>query len=228
MVVKGKGGYKPPPVQTTHYEYTDTRQPHSAAPRIREFRSLKQLPRAEEALQMLRRIGGVVKPLMVKHSWELPLLGEFLPKQDNLLGINYNGGQKIYLRLRYNHTKDVFIDEESVVHTMLHELTHNVRGPHDETFFKFLEKLTEEYYELKRNGFTDFEAFTGQAFKLGGSSRNQPTHPGAAREAAAAQAERRRRYLELGQGGGRLGGSSRSTNGKAPSELAAEVSRART
>ncbi len=34
------------------------------------------------------------------------------------------------------------------------QLTHNVHGPHDASFYKLLEKLEEEYYELKRKGYS--------------------------------------------------------------------------
>jgi hypothetical protein len=35
-----------------------------------------------------------------------------------------------------------------------HQLTHNVYGPHDAKFYKLLGELEEEYYELKRKGYS--------------------------------------------------------------------------
>lgn len=43
-------------------------------------------------------------------------------------------GHKICLRLRYPNDKSLFLPVEQVVDTMLHELSHNVFGPHDEKF----------------------------------------------------------------------------------------------
>ncbi len=222
MVIQGRG--KPPGAQepeTTFYDHVDHSKPTEHPPRIREYRALKRMPLAAEALAMLRRIGAIVKPLMIKHNWELPLLVEFLPKQDNLLGTNLGAGKKISLRLRWNHAQDALLDEDSVVQTMLHELTHNVRGPHDQVFFDFLEKLTEEYWELKRKGFVDFRAFAGQAHRLGGSAGSVALTPKQLRERAAKEAEKRGAYSALNSGPQRLGGAPPR---KTPQELAAEVS----
>lgn len=68
--------------------------------------------------------------------------------------MNYNRGAKILLRLRPNHAPDTFLDLEQIVGTMLHELTHNVFGPHDAKFYELLGKLEGEYDELRRKGFT--------------------------------------------------------------------------
>jgi len=35
-----------------------------------------------------------------------------------------------------------------------YQLTHNVYGPHDAKFYKLLGELEEEYYELKRKGYS--------------------------------------------------------------------------
>lgn len=51
--------------------------------RIAEYRVLKGLPRADVALERLRNIGAIVKPIMVRHGWQLPLLVEFSGFQKN-------------------------------------------------------------------------------------------------------------------------------------------------
>lgn len=48
---------------------------------------LASLPRANEALEMLRRIASMVKPLMRARSWKVRELGEFWPDDKSLLGI---------------------------------------------------------------------------------------------------------------------------------------------
>jgi hypothetical protein len=58
-----------------------------------------------------------------------------LQTQTNLLGLNVGGGgghtREVKVRLRPARDPESFLPYESVLHTMLHELVHNVRGPHD-------------------------------------------------------------------------------------------------
>ncbi|MCO5549631.1 hypothetical protein L7F22_003104 [Adiantum nelumboides] len=136
---------------------------------IVEYRALKKLQNSAEALNILRRIGASVRPIMIKHGWKLPLLVEMYPKQDNLLGLNVNRGKKIALRLRRPYNDLEFIDEESIIETMLHELAHNLRGPHDEIFFQHLETLTQEFYDLRANKSLPGLGFMSAGQKLGGS-----------------------------------------------------------
>lgn len=47
-------------------------------------------------------------------------------------GMNVNRGKKILIRLRPANDEGSFYDiEEMLIGTMLHELTHNVHGPHE-------------------------------------------------------------------------------------------------
>jgi len=108
---------------------------------VKSFTHLKDRPKADRALPMLQRVASLVKPIMRKHGWVLPVLAEFFPEEHNLVGLNINGGQKILLRLRPAYAPDTFYDVEDVVLVMLHELTHNVHGPHDEKFYKYLSGL---------------------------------------------------------------------------------------
>lgn len=43
-------------------------------------------PDPARALTMLERIASLVKPIMRKHAWTLPVLAEFFPNNPNLLG----------------------------------------------------------------------------------------------------------------------------------------------
>lgn len=97
----------------------------------------------------------------------LPLLVEIYPKSENLLGFNVNQGRKIALRLRRAHDKNSFIDQHSLVETMLHELSHNVRGPHDDVFFAQLEELVQEWNVLRRHGRLPGQGFTRPGRPLG-------------------------------------------------------------
>ncbi|PWN46945.1 WLM-domain-containing protein [Violaceomyces palustris] len=184
--------------------------------RISEYRALKR-PGSEEALELLIKVGRLVKPIMIKYGFYLPLLAEFFPKQENLLGININRGQKICLRLRWSHSpEEVMMDEEQVVMVMLHELTHNIISPHDQRFYELLDRMTEEYRESKRcGGRLKGQGFLTPGFKLGssGSGRggllsNRPSSSSSssfssssARRKAVEMAEERRRGEKVRGGG---------------------------
>ncbi|TBU49292.1 WLM domain-containing protein [Dichomitus squalens] len=191
---------------------------------VQSFTHLNDKPNADQALDLLQRIASLVKPIMRKHAWVLPVLSEFFPEDPNLLGQDINGGEKILVRLRPPHAPDSFLPEDSVVGTMLHELTHNVHGPHDAAFYKFLAGLEDEYDALRRSGWSG-EGFHAAGRRVGANvSHNLPPHLARAR---AAQAAEKRRQLSVVLGsGGRLGGGPRRPN-KSPRELAAEAAERR-
>ncbi|KII93965.1 hypothetical protein PLICRDRAFT_411312 [Plicaturopsis crispa FD-325 SS-3] len=192
---------------------------------VKSFTHLKDRPKADQALAMLQRIASLVKPIMRKHSWVLPVLSEFFPDDPNLLGLNVNGGQKILVRLRPSWAPDTFYDEEDVMGTMLHELTHNVHGPHDQTFYKFLEGLQDEYDALKRSGYSG-EGFHSKGHRVGMNvSHDLPPH--LARAKALEAAEKRRATASVLSGGGRLGGRAPGGKGMTPRELAAQAAERR-
>jgi hypothetical protein len=164
-----------------------------------------------------------------------------LSSHQTILILDVNGGEKILLRLRPAWTPDTFLEEDGVVRTMLHEvkslplfirqstdyglpyqLTHNVHGPHDEKFYKFLAGLEDEYDALQRSGYAG-EGFFSPGQRLGvGVSHDLPPH--LARVRALEAAERRRKTEALTQGGGKLGGRSSALEKLNPRELAARVS----
>ncbi len=150
-------------------------------------------------------------------------------------------GAKILVRLRYAGSPDAFLPQEDVVGTMLHEvrlvdpliplrmvnssiskLTHNVHGPHDDQFYKFLSGLQEEYDNLRRSGYAG-EGFFSAGRRLGENiSHNVPQH--VARQKALEAAEKRRNISRILNGTGqRLGGLGRNT-GLSPGQMAARVS----
>ena len=156
-------------------------------------------------------------------------------------------GQQILVRLRPHFDPDAFLPEDDVLYTMLHEvskrplpppsllvsprilspqLTHNVHGPHDDSFYKYLAGLESEYEDLKRSGYSG-EGFHSPGIRLGvGASHNLPPH--LARLKALEAAEKRRRAGDSG-GGRRLGGRQAGTLGGGsrqltPRELALRVS----
>jgi len=191
---------------------------------VQSFTHLKDMKNADRALEMLQRVASLVKPIMRKKAWVLPVLAEFFPDNPALLGLNVNMGQKILVRLRPAHSPDSFLPEEDVVGTMLHELTHNVHGPHDDKFYKYLSGLQEEYDALQRSGYAG-EGFFSDGKRLGGNvSHNIPPH--LARLKAIEAAEKRMQTARVLGSGGRLGGPGR-TLGLTPRELAARAAEQR-
>lgn len=79
-------------------------------------------------------------------------------------GLNVNGRRgttkEIRIRLRYHHSPSSFYPYEDILGTMLHEITHNVQGPHDAKFYSILDELTKECEEFMAKGVTG----TGSGF----------------------------------------------------------------
>ena len=63
------------------------------------------------------------------------------PRNPRLLGLNVGAGVEVKLRLRRAGRDHDFIPYEEVLDTMLHELCHNQRGPHDAQFYKLWDEL---------------------------------------------------------------------------------------
>jgi hypothetical protein len=53
---------------------------------VLSFTHLKDKPQATNAQRQLQRIASLVKPIMRKHHWKLPVLSEFFPDDPRLLG----------------------------------------------------------------------------------------------------------------------------------------------
>ncbi|GAA5927428.1 uncharacterized protein JCM15063_005896 [Sporobolomyces koalae] len=178
---------------------------------VDEMTVLKSQPDSDKALQLLKTIHTRVKPIMVAHGWNLPILSEFFPTNPNLLGINVNRGQKICLRLRPQEDPYSFLPlENSLIGTMLHELTHNVRGPHDEIFDQTLDKLWNEYDSFHLKGYTSSFAGTGQRVGVGTDPMSE-SGLRSAREKALKRIEDQDRIRRVLGTGGVLGGSKTNT-----------------
>merc|ERR1719393_172207 len=65
----------------------------------------------------------------------------------DLLGYNQNAGEMIVLRLRTDNTEG-FRQYHDLINTLIHELTHNVFGPHDNKFWKLFGELKAEYMKF--------------------------------------------------------------------------------
>lgn len=106
---------------------------------------------------------------------------------------------------------------------MLHELTHNVRGPHDEVFFKQLDALWDEYEALQKSGYSG-EGFLGKGNRVGeGVSHDKGISVREAREKALRKVEERDRVRKVLGTGGKLGGAAPDVKGKRRGDILAEV-----
>ncbi|GAA5823461.1 hypothetical protein JCM10212_007162 [Sporobolomyces blumeae] len=195
---------------------------------VEEFTVLKTQPNPDKALELLKTIHSKVKPIMKKHGWVLPTLAEFFPKNPGLLGININRGRKICIRLRPAHDPFSFLPlEEELIGTMLHELTHNHRGPHDDVFFKFLDGLFDEYDALRAKGYTG-EGFLGEGHRVGeGVSHDRGLSLHEARERALKRFEEMERVRKVLGTGGKVGGTATDTKGKKMGDLLADAAERR-
>ncbi|KAI3624840.1 hypothetical protein CBS14141_003268 [Malassezia furfur] len=137
------------------------------------------------------------------------------PRSTNLLGLNINRGAKICLRLRDAARPDAFLEHAEIVRTMLHELAHNVRGPHDTQFYTTLTQLTDEYDAAQRLGYWPGDGFLTPGTRLGGAP--VPATLAVRRERAATKALQRAQT----PGAVRLGGV--AARGRPLRELAAEA-----
>ncbi|GJN79396.1 hypothetical protein PLIIFM63780_002909 [Purpureocillium lilacinum] len=138
---------------------------------IHDFVHMKGEHRADEALHTLKRIASMVKPLMRARRWHVGKLVEFYPPTttgQTLLGLNYDRGRKICLRLRHPGDRRQFLPFEQVLDTMLHELVHIVHGPHDDQFHKLWDQLRDEMQSLLNKGYTG-EGFLTEGRRLGGA-----------------------------------------------------------
>ncbi|ETI25829.1 hypothetical protein G647_02606 [Cladophialophora carrionii CBS 160.54] len=171
-------------------------------PLVDQFQHLTSKARPNEALNVLKRVASLVKPIMRVRGWRVGVLAEFYPDEHALLGLNTNRGEAIHLRLRYPSDDRQFLPFENIVDTMLHELSHIVHGPHDQAFHALWDKLRDEHEALLRKGYTG-EGFLGKGNRLGG--RGIPRSE--LQRQARAAAERRGRNAVLAQGSGtKLGG----------------------
>lgn len=139
MVVRGRG----------KYPQRKTPELPSPTPNIIKIASLKKQPASDKALELLHEVATLVTPIMHHYNFKVTLLCEMYPKNQGLLGLNVNRGQKICLRLRSPTDSKWFLERDEIVGTMLHELTHNWHGPHNQKFYKTLDELKDKYFEFQ-------------------------------------------------------------------------------
>jgi len=183
---------------------------------------------AERLLQKLSTDPGIIEIMQTRY-FKVGVLTEMSPEEAkdrmakkgtpnmDLLGYNMNNGDMIVLKLRTDNVKG-FRPYHDLINTLLHELTHNVWGPHDHNFWKLYGELKAQYMRFHRfwshggraadsNAVGQFEGFAGDDGEdvsqegnfgrvLGGSGDD--TMPDAERRALAAES----RSASANAGGG--------------------------
>ncbi|XP_050369957.1 uncharacterized protein LOC126788046 [Argentina anserina] len=189
--------------------------------KVWETRALKRKDRQDEATKMLDRIAKQVQPIMRNHKWRVKLLSEMCPTNPRLLGLNVNRGVHVKLRLRRPNRDLDFYPFDQVLDTMLHELCHNVHGPHDAKFYKLWDELRKECEELMAKGVTGTaEGFDLPGKRLGSVMCQPPLS--SLRKTALAAAEKRAVLGSLMPSGPRrLGGDSSMMAALSPVQAAA-------
>ncbi|KAK4132248.1 WLM-domain-containing protein [Trichocladium antarcticum] len=120
---------------------------------IEAFSHLQHMPQPQEALKLLKKVAGLVKPIMQARGWRVRLLSEFYP-EPRTLGMNTGRGVEIELRLRMSENPGTFLYLEGIVDTMLHELAHMVHGPHGPEHDALWDDLRRDLNGLTARGFT--------------------------------------------------------------------------
>ena len=133
-----------------------------------------------------------------------------LSDSNTFSGLNVNRGSKICVRLRYAGDTAQFVPLEAVVDTFLHELSHNVHGPHNDKFHALWDQLRTELEDLIWKGYTG-EGFLGKGHVLGG--RQIPLHERQRRLREAQDQRNKDDQNRIAKPGRRLGGYSASPSG---------------
>lgn len=136
---------------------------------IAKIGSLNRFPDKEYANDLLHQVVKLVAPIIHERKFKVGTLCEMYPKSANLLGLNVNRGQKILLRLRYHSNERLFLPLGDIIGTFLHELTHNLYGPHDTKFYRYLDDLKAKFELMQVQGARS-GAYVCEEERLGGGT----------------------------------------------------------
>ncbi|GAA5798671.1 hypothetical protein HPULCUR_004076 [Helicostylum pulchrum] len=110
---------------------------------------IEEFPFPEKAKSLLERLRDDrgIRAIMADRKWSVGELIELTPFEASILGYNRNAGQLIALRLRTDDLSG-FRHYDSVRKVLLHELTHNVWGDHDDNFHALNRQLNKDVVSL--------------------------------------------------------------------------------
>ena len=175
------------------------------------------------AKELLTKAARMVQPIMIKRKWAVKSLIEFFPPNKSLQGLNVNKGQEIQIRCREPMDQKRFYSFDYIMGTLLHELCHNVCGPHNSDFYKLLDELNKELDDFQSKGIEG----TGMGFDVDGkkldTDRHDPVSKFDAKRKAAAAAEKRARVkMLMGKCKYVVGGTNTKLTPREAAALAAE------
>jgi hypothetical protein len=136
---------------------------------IFQISELVSQPKHVEAKALLDRLAAATEGIMNSRGWKVKHLKEFYPDDPSLLGLNENKGNAIKIRLRDPKNKNLFLAWESLLGTMIHELTHNEISDHSAKFYNLVDTIYDEVTSSSTGGYSQ-KFFGGKSCKLGGES----------------------------------------------------------
>ena len=175
-----------------------------------ETKALVRMEKSEEAKKLLDRLASICAPVMARRSWRVKCLKEFYPKNAGLLGMNVNRGVSIFIRLRPDSDKNSFLPWESLLGTMVHELTHMGVGSHSAEFYKLMDEVYDEVEKDAGASGTEKKSISGAIFmtkshRLGGGAVTQ--HTSLSKAACDAALRRVQSSIRSASSGQKLGGA---------------------
>ncbi|KAI8087827.1 WLM domain-containing protein [Gilbertella persicaria] len=110
---------------------------------------IEEFPHPEKAKKLLEKLRDDrgIRAIMADRKWSVGELIELTPFEASILGYNRNAGQLIALRLRTDDLSG-FRHYDSIRKVLLHELTHNVWGDHDDNFHALNRQLNKDVIRL--------------------------------------------------------------------------------
>jgi hypothetical protein len=172
------------------------------------------------AKELLTKASKMVQPIMIKHKLEIITLSEFFPSNPSLQGMNTNKGEKVEIRCREPSDQHRFYTIDYIVGTLLHELCHNIHGPHNSEFYKLLDQFQNELDEFQSKNIEG----TGAGFDMPGKVLDGQRHNPTKFEAKLKAADAAEKRLQLAQlmGKGKIGGTKTNLTPREAAALAAE------
>ncbi|CAG8452806.1 852_t:CDS:2 [Acaulospora morrowiae] len=181
---------------------------------------IEHFPNPEKARALLERLRDDrgIRAIMLHYKWSVGTLRELSPAERTILGLNRNAGQEISLRLRTDDMEG-FRNYTEVRKVLLHELTHNVWGKHDDNFHRLNRQLNKDVlsmdwtasggHKLSNSDFynplegdVNSNVYEGGIFKLGGDSTRTSSLPRRELLAEAALIRLTKEEQELNEGCG--------------------------
>ena len=124
-------------------------------------KELTTMPNPALAKDLLERLVAITSKVVTNRKWSVKILKEFYPKNPSLLGLNVNAGSSIMIRLREARDMKVFLPWQSILGTMIHELTHNEIGEHSAEFYTLMDKVYDEV-EASNGSSSSFQVYNNK------------------------------------------------------------------